>query len=637
MKPTWGAVATSQYHPPPVPDYAQQGGGEPPGRVELLLDRGDSITARQRVSAYRRYRRRRPHGGEGAEGSPGASLAALATNHRRSLASLAKTSGTSSCHSENVPSEQAACQDIGARIGITVEEALKLPCLTGARVLAGHQGVHRRIRVVNIMEVPDIVRWMRGGELLLTTAYPVRENPEALTRLVPQLFERGLAGLGIRIGPYMPAPPPGMLAVADRLGFPVIEIPDGTTFNDILSEVLSTILNRQAVALERSQAIHEKLTAVAVDGGSFQDLMETLADLLQRRTAIIDPYGDTVAAAGPEPDEAEFPTVCYPIQVGTAIHGEVVVWPGKRPMLPHELIAAERAATIAALVTAQERAVADHEQRYRTVLLLELVTGQSPDRSDIVRRAATIGWDLHLPRAAVLIELGKEPGASGGGRWTEEPLVRAAQEAAGPTAIVCALQSGLAMLVEPGQSLAGVCLHVYERLHESRQGLQVMTGAGRICADPSGLPRSYREAVETLALGRDIYGPDFVLQHSELGIYRLLCQLPQDELHRHVQEMLGPLLAYDRHHHGCLVQTLETYLRHDRNGMETARELYIHYHTLRYRMEQIDRLTEGIGRHPANLLCLEVAVHAHRLLRARLLDDQRGVPSTDPDAPALQS
>jgi len=534
-----------------------------------------------------------------------------------------------------VPSQAAACQGSGTRIDITVEEALGLPCLAGARLLAGRQGLQRRIRVVNIMEVPDIVRWMRGGELLLTTAYPVREDPGALTGLVPQLFDRGLAALGIRIGPYMEAPPPGMLAAADRLGFPIIEIPTGTTFNDILSEVLSTILNRQAVALERSQAIHEKLTAVAAGGGSFQDLMETLSGLLQRRTAIIGPYGDTVAAAGPEPAGEESPTVAYPIQAGTATHGDVVVWPGERPMLPHELIAVERAATIAALVTAQERAVADHEHRYRTVLLLELVTGRSPDQSDIIRRAATIGWDLHLPRAAVLVELGEEPGASGGGcRWTEEPLVHAAHEAAGPTAIVCALQSGLAMLVEPGQSLTGVCRRVYERLHDSRRGLQVMIGAGRICADPSGLPRSYSEAVETLTLGRDIYGPDFVLSHSELGIYRLLCQLPPDELHRHVQEMLGPLLEHDRHHHGCLVQTLETYLRHDRNGMETARELYIHYNTLRYRLAQIERLTGGIDRHPTNRLCLELAVHAYRLLRARLPDDQRAAVPAGPEAAA---
>jgi PucR family transcriptional regulator, purine catabolism regulatory protein len=95
---------------------------------------------------------------------------------------------------------------------------------------------------------------MRGGELLLTTAYPIRDDPSALGRLIPELADRGLAGLGIKIGPYLDALPSAMISAADKLDFPVIEVPPDVVFNDILVEVLGTILNRQAVELERSQA-----------------------------------------------------------------------------------------------------------------------------------------------------------------------------------------------------------------------------------------------------------------------------------------------------------------------------------------------------------------------------------------------
>src|SRR5680860_888976 len=97
---------------------------------------------------------------------------------------------------------------------ITVEEALALPCLVGARLVAGEQGKSRRIRVVNIMEVPDIVRWMSGGELLLTTAYPLRDDADGLTNLVPVLADRGLAALGVKVGPYIPELPPSMLSLS---------------------------------------------------------------------------------------------------------------------------------------------------------------------------------------------------------------------------------------------------------------------------------------------------------------------------------------------------------------------------------------------------------------------------------------
>ena len=55
----------------------------------------------------------------------------------------------------------AASRVEGPVTGISVREALELPSLSPARVLAGEAGLERRIRSVNMMEVPDIERWLR--------------------------------------------------------------------------------------------------------------------------------------------------------------------------------------------------------------------------------------------------------------------------------------------------------------------------------------------------------------------------------------------------------------------------------------------------------------------------------------------
>ena len=75
-------------------------------------------------------------------------------------------------------------------------------------------------------------------------------------------------------------------------------------FDDVLSEVLGTILNRQAVELERSSAIHARLTQVAVDGGSFTELAEAVSELAQRPVAIRDAQGNVLAATDGVPDGA---------------------------------------------------------------------------------------------------------------------------------------------------------------------------------------------------------------------------------------------------------------------------------------------------------------------------------------------
>jgi purine catabolism regulator len=90
-------------------------------------------------------------------------------------------------------------------------------------------------------------------------------------------------------------------------------------------------------------------------------------------------------------------------------------------------------------------------------------------------------------------------------------------------------------------------------------------------------PRARQEAASTLALGRELSANDFVLEHDELGVNRLLLRLSVGALRRHRAEAIGPLLEYDRAHDGALVHMLEVSLRRDRNRVRAVEELSIHY------------------------------------------------------------
>jgi PucR family transcriptional regulator, purine catabolism regulatory protein len=504
---------------------------------------------------------------------------------------------------------------------ITVREALALDCMRGATIVAGADGARRLIRGVNVMEDADIVRWMRGGELLLTTGYTIRDDPSALGRLVPALAERELAGLVVKFGLYVDGVPDDVAAVADRLGFPLIGLPTQTMFDDVLSEVLGTILNRQAVELERSSAIHARLTQVAVDGGSFTDLAEAVCELVGRPVAIRDAQGGVLAATDGVPDDEapDTPHVVRPIRAGHATHGEVVMWTEGVDPLPHELMTMEHAATVAAMAIAQERSVLSSEQRHRTLLLMQLVSRRPVDHAEIARWATAMGWDMDRARAVVLVELcdGAGERVRVAGQPVEDRLVRAAQDAVRPRPIVWALRSGLALLVEPRPSLGRVTRDLHAALRRAGAAQGVMVAAGGVADDVDALGGSYEEAGATLALGRELSGRDFVLQHEELGVYRLLSRLPLDELRRHRAEAIGPLLEYDRDHNGSLVHTLEVFLRCERNRVKAAEELFIHYNTLRYRLTQIDELTGGLSGDSTARLNVELALCAHRLVLGR--------------------
>ena len=78
---------------------------------------------------------------------------------------------------------------------LTVREALTVEGLQHARVLAGAAGLDREITFVNVMEVPDILDWVKRGELLLTTTYPLRDARSSLRDLIPRLKAAGGQGI----------------------------------------------------------------------------------------------------------------------------------------------------------------------------------------------------------------------------------------------------------------------------------------------------------------------------------------------------------------------------------------------------------------------------------------------------------
>src|SRR5690606_8059278 len=144
--------------------------------------------------------------------------------------------------------------------------------LADAQLIAGKDGLGRIVQRLNVMEVPDILAWVKPNELLLTTGYPLRNTPQSLDRLVADLDERGLSALAIKLGRYLDELPEVMVEQADRLAFPLILLPNDVGFDDILNQVLTDILNRQAAMLARTEEAHRALVQIVLAGGGLREV-----------------------------------------------------------------------------------------------------------------------------------------------------------------------------------------------------------------------------------------------------------------------------------------------------------------------------------------------------------------------------
>jgi hypothetical protein len=116
--------------------------------------------------------------------------------------------------------------------------------------------------------------------------------------------------------------------------------------------------------------------------------------------------------------------------------------------------------------------------------------------------------------------------------------------------------------------------------------------------------QAYRTALQTLAIARS-----YRLDNLEAGeVLPLLSVLSQGDREREtfLSQCLGPLRDERRHAH--LLATLAAYLRHGMCTAAAARSLFVHRHTLEYRLRRVRHLTGLDLGHPLHRLRAELAL-----------------------------
>lgn len=112
---------------------------------------------------------------------------------------------------------------------------------------------------------------------------------------------------------------------------------------------------------------------------------------------------------------------------------------------------------------------------------------------------------------------------------------------------------------------------------------------GTIVYELKDVSTSYKEAHVALDVGRIFYPEKTVLAYNELGIGRLIHQLPISLCEMFLQEVFQgtPVEHFDN---DTLV-TVNAFFENNLNISETARKMYLHRNTLGYRLEKIMKTT----------------------------------------------
>ena len=484
---------------------------------------------------------------------------------------------------------------------LSVAEILRLPGVE-LELVSGADGRTNPVRWVHVSEIEDPTPWLKGGELLLTTGMGVGSTPVAQRRYIDRLIEAGLSGLGFGLGFSFQQVPGSLKRAADRRGFPVFTVPYEVPFIAITEAVFTRLVAEQFETLQRSTDAQQELTRAVLEGGGLQGIVHVLARTSGGWAVVMDLHGVPMAAA-PRSAESRAARLWEDLRssrpegtgfslsladrghhvsvqpVGARGHVEAFLAVGKKEALSHfDRLVAAHALSLVAIELDKARAVSEAERALRGDLLEALAAGTLGDK-EVARGLRRFGFRPGGSLVAIAVQAPRNVAEA---EWAISDVL----SRAGGGFLTSAREDIVLVLAEPTSVPTSKALRdeLVARLSD-----QVLVGSGSR-VEATEVARSIREATYALQVCR-LEGrgeADF----ADLGTYRLLLSM-QDPgaLRAFAESVLAPLEAYDREHGGELIPSLETFLTRNARWEQAAGDLFVHRHTLRYRMRKVEELT----------------------------------------------
>ncbi len=145
--------------------------------------------------------------------------------------------------------------------------------------------------------------------------------------------------------------------------------------------------------------------------------------------------------------------------------------------------------------------------------------------------------------------------------------------------------------------------------------MKVNVGIGTAVNSIKDLARSYKDAQIALNVG-SIFEPEkSTVTYENLGIGRLIYQLPTTLCEMFLQEVFkrGSLESLDRE----TLVTIQAFFDNNLNVSETSRKLFVHRNTLVYRLEKIKKLTGLDLREFEYAITFKVALMVQKYVQSR--------------------
>lgn len=550
----------------------------------------------------------------------------------------------------------------------TVKDMLAMELFQDAGILWGQDNIFNEISGVTIIEAPDIVRFINGGEVLLTglNAFYVC-SPEEFRDYMNALAKTRVSALVLKRGRQIDYLEEKMEIIGDYskgTGTPVIEIPFEVPFRNILSMIMERLFNEEIVRLKYFKTTHDNFTALSLSFHSVEDgvqrILEVLEKLIGNPVAVFDQNFECLATTDAkirkfsiQSDIKDYVPEFYSIYKYRK--QEVILEDGKEygqfpvrmnvmynlrmyltiteinhPVSSMDFIAIENAVTALKQELFRQNSLKELKKQFQSDIVNNILNGRVLSLQELQKDCALLEIPVNENYRVIAFDLASDAQENDLNEKVkysnilynaiaiEIPNIKI-QNNMDKVIVIQQVDMGEKQ-EDYRRTLQETIMKIQRRLKKTKKDVKLQVGVGKLAEGAEHISESYKEAMDSLIF-IDVLGEPCEEEgaksmfFSDMGIFKFICQLTdKNALLEYIPESLQKLLYYKKQQRQDLILTLKTYLEHNQNLSKTAQDLYIHYKTAAYRMERIEEIT-GIDFNNSNeILSVRIGLVVYKML-----------------------
>lgn len=496
--------------------------------------------------------------------------------------------------------------------------------------IAGKGGKENVITGVNIMDNPDTIRFLIGGELILSTGYFLINDDNLRRNFIHDLAEKKCAGLGIALKRYLDKLPETMIEEAERLNFPIISIPFEQNFAEISMMVYRKILKEEMSNTETVYQMYRKLNEIIIHEHSLRDTLNTIYQLIECPVILTNNRLEFLEYSDPMPqgiDFAQNQLIFDPEETEDILHDydnkhfQVTTRPGgilfpirdKDNLLGFlcfvedtEGFSSNKYNFVFSILSLLAIEIVNNTLKQKSNLqkhnnFIQNILSGNLSEFDMVSQCNLYGFDYTSPRICAVIHpeigLDKQFEERAAIRKKFDFLIRGQISRSNQIIYKFNYEKNIILFFLSGSSFIHNTEHMAKEFIRQvaevmdAQSLSYNIGVSECLQGIHTIQSTFLEAMDSLQIGKKVHRDSHIFHYNEDIIYHTLSNsMSSPHLKDFYLNALKPLIEFDEQNNATLFETLYMYFKCGFNIKETSKALYIHRNTMASRLEKIKEL-----------------------------------------------